>query len=246
MNRRKALPVTGCSVVAQLFPLLAIALGPGDAIAGSTARLSPNKAEDSVVPAPAVHSRVQPRLCRDPHRPELALLDRLPEPPAPVPDMAEVGRVLDALPLFEVLPVDDPRRLVLLSWRAGFFAEQQRLDREQARELAEERCLAEERGDEARAARLLTRQLEVERRVRRSRQVAIELYRTVADLIPHASPQREHALLSLAFLLSAERRGAEARAVAERLLTEHPRSRLVHYAHLILAESLFDRGTASR
>lgn len=246
MNRRKALAVNGCSVVAQVLPLLAIALGPGPAVAGSTARLNKDMGEDPVVPVPAVHSRVQPRLCRDPHRPELALLDRLPEPPTTMPDMAEIGRALDALPLFDVLPMDDPRRLVILSWRAEFFAEQQRLDRVQARELSEERCLAEERGDEAQAARLLTRQLEVERRERRERQQAIELYRMVSDLTPHASPQREQALLSLAFLLSADRRGAEARVVAEALLRDHPRSRLAPYAHLVLAESLFDRGTASR
>lgn len=252
MSRRKALAVNGCSAVAQAIPLLALALGPGPAVAGSTARL--NKAEDPVVPAPAIHSRVQPRLCRDPHRPDMELpdhlpdrmADRLPDLPAPAPDMAEIGRALDALPLFEGLPLDDPRRLVLLSWRADFLADQQRLDRAQARELQEERCVAEERGDEARAARLLTRQIEIERRARHLRQQAIELYRMVADLTPHASPQREYVLLSLAFLLTADRRGTEARAVAERLLRDHPRSRLAPYAHLILAESLFDRGTASR
>lgn len=240
------------SVVARALPLLVIGLGPGPAAAGSTARLG--KAEDAVIPVPAVHSRVQPRLCRDPNRPEMALSDhvpdplaaRIPEPHAPALDMAAIRRALDALPLLDGLPADDPRRLMLLSWRAEFLAEQQRMDRAQARALQEERCLAEERGDEARAARLLTRQLEVERRERRSRQQAIELLRTVADLTPPTSPQREHVLLSLAFLLSADHRGAEARGVAERLLKEHPRSRLVPYAHLILAESLFDLGTASR
>lgn len=244
MNRRKARAGSGLPAVLQALPLLALVLGQGPAAAGSTARLS--KAEDPVIPAPAIHRRVQPRLCRDPHRPEMGLLDRLPEPPAPAPEVAEIGRALDALPSFEALPVDDPRRLLLLSFRAEFLAGEQRLDREQVRALQEERCLAEERGDEAQAARLLTRQLEIERRERRTRQQAIELYRMVADLTPDKSPQREQALLSLAFLLSADRRGAEARAVAERLLKEHPRSRLVPYAHLVLAESLFDRGTASR
>lgn len=251
MSRRKVLARNGLSVAARAIPLLAITLGPGPVAAGST-RLG--KAEDPVITAPPVISRVQPRLCRDPNRPEMALSDHVPdplsahrpEPLAPPPDIAAVRGALDALPLFDVLPLDDPRRLVLLSWRAEFLAEQQRLDRAQARALQEERCLAEERGDEARAARLLTRQLEIEQRERRTRQQAIELFRIVADLTPPTSPQREQALLSLAFLLSADRRGAEARGVAERLLKEHPRSRLVPYAHLILAESLFDRGTASR
>lgn len=198
-----------------------------------------------MVAAPVVHSRVQPRLCRDPRRPELALLDRIPEPPAPPPDLPEHGRALHALPVLETLPADDPRRLVLLALRAEFSAEQQRDSRQKGRELHEQRCQAEERGDDALAARLLTQQLDLERRERRWRQQAIELYRQVVDG-PGAVAVQEQALLALACLLTLERRGAEARLAAERLLSEHPQSRLVPYAHLVLAESLFDRGTASR
>jgi hypothetical protein len=225
-----------------VISLLAV-LGAGPAHAGSTARLKP---EEPVVAAPAVYSRVQPRLCRDPRSPGLALPDHLPVPDgAPALSLGDAARALRALPLLGTLPADDPRRLLVLSWQAELNAEQQRAYRHEARELEERRCAAEERGDEALAARLLTEQLELERQERRWRQHAIELYRSVVDA-SQAGALAEQALFALAWLLTLERRGAEARAVAERLLKEHPRSPLLPYAHLLLAESFFDRGAASR
>jgi hypothetical protein len=215
----------------------------------------PDKPEDPVVAAPAVHSRLQPRLCRDLRRPELALLDQLPDG-AGAPAGPELGRALDVLAVFEQLAVEDPRRLVLLSLGAEFSVEQQRHFRGRRRELQEQRCRAEDRGDEAQAARLLTQQLELERRELRWRRQAIELYRQIVTgpQTGAAAPgeQRalvalhERALIELACLLALDHRGAEARAAAEQLLKEHPQSRFVPYAHLVLAESLFDRGTAAR
>lgn len=149
--------------------------------------------------------------------------------------------------MLEELPADDPRRLILQSFRAAFSAQQQRDHRGRGRELQEQRCLAEDRGDQALAAELLTRQLESERRERRWRQQAIELYLQVAaGPAAGAVALQEQALIQLAVLLVVERRGIEARAAAERLIKEHPHSRFVPYALLVLAESLFERGTAAR
>lgn len=215
----------------------------------------PDKPEAPVVVAPAVHSRLQPRLCRDPRRPELALLDRLPDDAGARPrSLLDYGRALDALQALQELPADDPRWLVLLSFQAEFSVEHQRSLRGQRRELQEARCRAEERGDEPQAARLLTQQLELERRERRWRQHAIELYRRIVSgpQPGTAAPRsalpglRERALIELACLLALDHRGAEAGAVAAQLLSEYPQSRFVPYAHLVLAESLFDRGTAAR
>lgn len=215
----------------------------------------PDKPEAPVVVAPAVHSRLQPRLCRDPRRPELALLDQLPdEAGARPPQLRDYVRALDALQELQELPDDDPRWLVLLSWQAEFSVGHQRSLRGQRRELQEARCRAEERGDDAQAARLLTQQLELERREQRWRRHAIELYhRIVSAPQPGTAAQRsglsglrERALIELACLLALDHRSTEAGAAAGQLLSEYPQSRFVPYAHLVLAESLFDRGTAAR